>query len=130
MMDFDRTTMWNILSDSDAGNYYSRSTDEERQEFRQFFKSILSDNVVTIEFTKTDGSSRIMICTLSEQHGAEHKIANDQLDLFKAATQLTESEKTNQKKVNIDTQTVWDCESAAWRSFRWDRLKRVEFSIG
>jgi hypothetical protein len=29
-----------------------------------------------------------------------------------------------------DVCVVWDCEKSSWRSFRYDRLKRIEFSLG
>ena len=37
---------------------------------------------------------------------------------------------SSKKKPNDDVCVVWDCTQNAWRSFRWDRLKRIEFAIG
>jgi predicted DNA-binding transcriptional regulator YafY len=34
------------------------------------------------------------------------------------------------KKSNPNVCVVWDVNQAAWRSFRWDRVKKVQFDIG
>jgi len=38
--------------------------------------------------------------------------------------------KTTQKKANLEVCVVWDCNQQAWRSFRWDRIKRIAFTLG
>jgi hypothetical protein len=37
---------------------------------------------------------------------------------------------TRDKKTNNDVMPVYDMESDAWRSFRWDSVTQVEFTIG
>jgi hypothetical protein len=60
-----------------------------------------------------------MICTLSGEKGAKYAVNENKED----AT-------ASKKKPNDDVCVVWDCTQNAWRSFRWDRLKRIEFAIG
>lgn len=118
-MQFEQAQMWRRLQDK-PGNYYCQAAEPEREEFRKFFESLLFTGRATIEFTKTDGSSRVMICTLSEDHGAKYS-NND--------TNITKTPKSN-RKPTTDVRTVWDCEANAWRSFRWDSLLRVDYTIG
>jgi hypothetical protein len=110
-MNFEQSQTWRELT-NDAGNYYCQATESERVAMKQFMHGILTEGVVTVEFEKSDGSPRVMLCTLSETLGA------------KRVNTSTE------RAPNPDICVVWDCEQDAWRSFRWDRLKRIEFDVG
>ena len=110
----DKVDTWRILT-NEAGNYYAQSDEKERERFRVFLKEILHEGEVTVDFVKADGSERIMKCTLSEVHGAKYTVNENK-------------EKT--KKPNLDVCVVWDCNQSAWRSFRWDRIKKVTFDLG
>ena len=74
---------------------------------------LLRNNVVTVTFTKVDGSERVMKCTLLKEY-----IPN-------AATkgQNVVSEETTNLNMS-----VWDVEAADWRSFRINSVKSV--SVG
>ena len=115
----DQQRTWNHLSGA-PGNYYSSASDSERQIMRDFLKGLLNDGQVTVEFEKSDGSNRTMICTLNEEKGAKYTVNENKGDATDRKI----------KKPNPDVCVVWDCEQNAWRSFRWDRLKRIEFSLG
>lgn len=117
-MNFEETVMWNRLTDQ-AGNYYTEAVEEERETFRIWLKGLLHQGKVTVEFIKSDGSTRVMNCTLNEDFGAKYP-----------TKEKVVVENQAPKKVNNDTCPVWDCDSNAWRSFRWDRLKRIDFKIG
>lgn len=73
---------------------------------------MLVNGVATIEFTKKDGTDRIMKCTLSRS-----VIPID-------AQPKNESIPTKSE----EAQRVFDVEKNEWRSFRWDSLK--EYRIG
>jgi hypothetical protein len=118
-MTFEETVMWHRLSGT-PGNYYTQAAEPEREAFRVFLRSLLHDGKVTVEFTKSDGSTRAMICTLNEDFGAKYS-TNDT---------VVEGKERKAKKSNPDVCAVWDCEANAWRSFRWDRLKQIDFKIG
>ena len=117
---FEQQRVWNRLNDK-PGNYYEQSAEPEREQFRQFMKGILQDGPVLVEFIKADGSVRAMNCTLSEEHGAKYIMKENTVPVEKAHLP---------PKVNNDVCKIWDIDQNAWRSFRWDRLKRIEFSIG
>jgi hypothetical protein len=117
-MNFEETTMWQRLSNGDA-NYYTRAAEPERTAFRVWLKQLLQERLITVEFEKADGTVRTMVCTLNEAEGAKYIVNETQGDT-----------PVSKKKANDDVCVVWDCTQNAWRSFRWDRLKRIEFSIG
>lgn len=118
---FEQQQTWNRLN-GEPGNYYSQAAESERDEFRRFMKGILQDGPVLVEFLKADGSTRVMNCTLSETHGAIYKMTeNKEVPVERAHLPA---------KVNNDVCKIWDIEQGAWRSFRWDRLQRIEFKIG
>lgn len=72
-------------------------------------KNALHSGIVTVDFTKTNGETRQMRCTLRS-------------DMIPAAPIV---EGKAPKKENPDVQAVWDLEKGAWRSFRFDSLNSV-----
>ena len=77
---------------------------------RDEIKDILSKNVATVTFTKNDGTTRDMICTLRE----------DMLPV------VTEQAEKIPRKSNPDVLPVWDIEKNAWRSFRIDTVEFIK----
>ena len=110
-MTFEKDQIWRTLTD-DPGNYYCQASNFEREQFRQWVDGLLRDGEVVIDFVKADGEFRSMKCTLNEGLGAKY------------------SGNESKKKSNPDVCVVWDLNRGAWRSFRWDRLKKVQFDIG
>jgi hypothetical protein len=84
-------------------------------EARNWLKGLLKSEVVTLTFTKKDGTERKMVSTLSE-------------------SRIPKSEKSSEsagtRKYSDEAQPVYDVEAKGWRSFRWDSLSKLEFSIG
>lgn len=79
---------------------------------RDWLKGLLSNSVVTVTFTKTDGTERVMKCTLKQ----EEIIASEK--------------KTDRTKVvNEEVINVWDVEKGGWRSFRLDSITQVQASL-
>lgn len=68
----------------------------------------LNETICKIIFTKANGETRVMHCTLSEE------FLPSQVDLEEAI---------QKKAPNNDVLAVWDVEANGWRSFRWDSLK-------
>jgi len=84
--------------------------------FKKWLKSHLKFGPVTVTFTKKDGTERIMKCT-----------TNPTYILFKEPA-LVESKR--EKKINEDVMPVYDMEAGHWKSFRWDSIKSVSFTLG
>lgn len=105
--------MWQQLKD-DAGNYYCQAGETERQAMREWVRGLLQEREVTVDFEKADGAFRSMKCTLNQELGAKYTV----------------TETKTPKKPNLDVCVVWDMTQQAWRSFRWDRIKRIQFDLG
>ena len=112
-MNFEQTQTWRELTD-DAGNYYCQATEPERTAFRDWVRGVLKERAVTVDFEKATGEHRSMKCTLNQDLG----------------TKYTMTENKNPRKPNPDVCVVWDMNQQAWRSFRWDRVKRIQFDLG
>ena len=84
--------------------------------FKKWLTGHLKFGPVTLTFTKKDGSERIMKCT-----------TNPTYIMFKDPSIL---ESKSGRKVNDDVMPVFDLEAGGWRSFRWDSIKSVAFTIG
>jgi hypothetical protein len=72
-------------------------------------QNLLKKNIVSINFTKTNGEERTMQCTLRE-------------DVVRPHVKKTE----RVKKINEDILSVWDIEKDAFRSFRLENLKKYK----
>jgi hypothetical protein len=82
-------------------------------EGREWLRGLLRDEKVTITFTKKDETERVMVCTLKEE-----KIPSEK------------SPKNTGKSQSDDAIAVFDLEKQDWRSFRFDSVKKIEFSLG
>ena len=69
---------------------------------------LLRKEVVEVTFTKLDGDERVMTCTKS-------------FDVIPE-----ESRPKTDKESKAGTVTVWDLNAKGWRSFRYDRVTKVE----
>lgn len=83
------------------------------QSGKDWLKSILNDGVVTITFTKTDGTERVMKCTLDRKMVREPKVVHE----------------SRLRGVSPDVLPVYDIEARGWRSFRWDSITRVDIKL-
>lgn len=72
-----------------------------------YVKDLLVHGIVTVRFTKADGSERIMKCTLRK-------------DILPQPDYLT-----NLQAHDTERLAVWDIENEGWRSFRLDSIKAV-----
>ena len=88
-------------------NVFKTENEKER------LKGILREREVTVIFTKKDGTERIMKCTLAEQ-----KIPAEN------------APKGVERAKSDEAVAVFDLENNGWRSFRWDSLTNIEFTLG
>jgi hypothetical protein len=91
-------------------------SEKETEAFKQWLKGMLATNTVTVQFTKKDGTDRTMLCTTNSKLVPTFEI--------KETTELKK-----ERKVNDATMCVFDLESKAWKSFRWDSVKKVEVAL-
>lgn len=70
-------------------------------------RELLKTDIVTVTFTKKDGSKREMICTTISDY-------------------LPEISGNNASMPSDNLVTVWDLEQGGWRSFKFDSIKSIE----
>ena len=92
---------------------YTEMSEKDQKQFRKWLRGVLKMHETTIIFTKKDGSERKMRCTLNEN-----------------AIPSEKAPKNAGKSQSEDAIAVFDVEKSDWRSFRFDSVKKIEFSIG
>ena len=107
-----------MMNDKD-GQWYAQADETERQIFREWVNSVLRMHKTEVEFVKSDGTLRKMSATL------------DPLIVPPAPAPkvLAEGEVAKVKKANPEVCSVWDIEAQGWRSFRFDRVVNINFSL-
>ena len=91
---------------------YKEWSEEEQKLFRDWVRSHLKYGPTTIYFTKKDGTERKMLCTLKSDEVKDYEKKTDKV-----------------KSINEETCPVFDLDKNEWRSFRFDSVTRVEFTI-
>lgn len=91
---------------------YKGWSEDEKEVFRKWLISHLKYGPVTVYFTKKDGTERKMDCTLKEENIVQYEKKTDRV-----------------KTLNEETCPVFDLEKNEWRSFRFDALTKVEFTV-
>lgn len=76
---------------------------------RKWLLQLLSDGIISVKFTKKDGTDRSMVCTLSS------KVIPDEY--------APKGEAKREK--STEALAVFDVEKEGWRSFRWDSVKSI-----
>tara|TARA_B100000941_G_C28454266_1_gene526918 strand:+ start:578 stop:865 length:288 start_codon:yes stop_codon:yes gene_type:complete len=74
----------------------------------QILTEQLRNKILVVTFNKLDGDERVMTCTKS----------NDMIP--------EESRPKTDKPAKEGTVTVWDLKAKGWRSFKYDRVTKVE----
>ena len=83
--------------------------------FKKWLKGHLAYGPTTIVFTKKDGTERTMTCTTKSE--------------LVPAESIVEGVEKKEKKVNEEVIPVYDLDAKGWRSFRWDSVKQVRFTL-
>ena len=86
--------------------------DFKDEKSKDIVRKALRSQIIKISFEKKDGTIRDMSCTLMES-----KIPDDK------------KPKTSNTKQNPSVLPVFDVEKDAWRSFRWDSIKKIAFQL-
>lgn len=101
-------------------------TEKEVKLFKKWLKSHLAFGPVTIVFTKKDGSERVMECTTS---ATLVPLVEEKVHVTNTDNPIDFPAPKKEKKVNEEVMPVYDLESKAWKSFRWDSIKQVRFTL-
>lgn len=79
---------------------------------REALLTLLSNELVEVTFDKLNGDERTMICTLNKEY----------LPKPEKEDPLSQTKIRNLEEKSI---VVWDNTAQGWRSFRYDRIKKV-----
>ncbi|MCX7593132.1 MAG: SH3 beta-barrel fold-containing protein [Fischerella sp.] len=78
---------------------------QDINQIREHVIGLLDRGPVEITFTKVNGETRVMPCTLN-----------------KDLVPIHQSKGTREKRHSLEVQSVWCLDKKEWRSFRWDRF--------
>lgn len=91
---------------------YKGWSEDEKEVFRKWMVSHLKYGPVTVSFVKKDGTERAMKCTLNEESVTPYEKKTERV-----------------KTINEEICPVFDLEKNEWRSFRYDSITKVEFTL-
>ena len=110
------------------GTQYQEADEPTQELFRNWIRSLLNTNSATVTFVKADGTVRDMRCTLDHD-----KIPVQPAKPAPAVTGpvdgIVRESKKPRKAPDVHSLRVYDLEKQEWRSFRFDRLKKVTAEI-
>jgi hypothetical protein len=128
-MSWEQQEVFRLLK-SQPGTMYQESNETGRHIFRDWMRGLLDVSEVTVTFVKADGTLRDMRCTLNRDFiptqppKAEKPAKEAPVDGLRQDGFLRETKEAT-KPEESHTQKVFDLDAMAWRSFRYDRLKKV-----
>ncbi len=88
-------------------------TDKDWDKFTEWLKGMLTSSEGVITFTKSDGTERVMKCTLVPDQLPKVEIKED----------------AKPRKESTTNMRVFDLEKNEWRSFTIKKVKQVNFTI-
>jgi hypothetical protein len=128
-MSWEQQEVFRLLK-SQPGTTYQESDEQGRHIFRDWMRGLLDVSEVTVTFVKADGTVRDMRCTLDRDRippqppRAEKPAKEAPVDGFRPYGILGEAKEVTRPEES-HTQKVFDLDAGAWRSFRYDRLRKV-----
>ena len=122
-LDWEKAEVFRLLKNA-PGTQYQEADEAGQAEIRAWVKGLLITSEITVDFVKADGTERSMRCTLDSNRIPPVPAGT----IFKSSTAnpdgLTESRKPR-KQPDPHSVRVFDTEKGEWRSFRFDRLKKI-----
>jgi hypothetical protein len=128
-MSWEQQEVFRLLK-AQPGTLYQEADVEGRKYFRDWVRGVLEVAEITVTFVKADGTERDMRCTLDRDRippqppRAEKPAREEPVDGLRQNGFLGEAKEAKALEEN-HTQKVFDLDAGAWRSFRYDRLKKV-----
>jgi hypothetical protein len=102
-----------------------KNTENGMMEFQRWLNLELHRQILTVVFTKKDGTERTMRCTLNSIIIPESSTIV-KIDETHEPGAIRERKVT--RKPSPDVRTCYDVDSGAWKSFRWDSIKSVTYN--
>ena len=102
------------------GTQYQETDDAGKVIIREWIKSLLQKSTIKVTFVKADGTDREMLCTLNWDF-----IPSAAITPSSPVDGIVKESKKPRKEPDPHSLRVFDVEKQEWRSFRFDRLKKV-----
>jgi hypothetical protein len=93
---------------------------KEKLNEKEFITNLLRENVLLVNFTKKDGTERVMKCTLKEDMIPQ--------EMKPKKTEKVVSEDSVAVARPKESISVFDVDVVGWRSFRFDSVKDITFT--
>jgi hypothetical protein len=106
------------------GTQYQEADDQVKEQIREWVRGLLQNSEVTVTFTKADGTDRDMLCTLDHS-----RIPVSIVKPVQSVDGIVRESKKPRKEPDPHSIRVFDLEKQEWRSFRFERLKKVTATL-
>lgn len=120
------------------GTQYQEANDANKAIIRDWVRSLLQQQAITVTFVKADGTVRDMLCTLNADFIPTVSLPKgNAVSMAQAAVKTSISSSTiddllesvpntkPRKEPDPHSIRVFDLDKLEWRSFRFDRLQKI-----
>jgi len=126
--DFEMGGMWEKdelvrLLKGVPGTQYQEGDDQIKEQIREWVRGLLQNGEITVTFTKADGTDREMLCTLDHSR-IPVTVAKPQ-----SVDGIVRESRKPRKEPDLHSIRVFDLEKQEWRSFRFERLRKVTATL-
>jgi hypothetical protein len=112
---------------SQPGTQYQEADDQVKEQIREWVRGLLQNSEVTVTFTKADGTDRDMLCTLD--HSRIPVSVVKPISTTAPVDGIVRESRKPKKEPDPHSIRVFDLEKQEWRSFRFERLKKVTATL-
>jgi hypothetical protein len=126
-MSWEQQEVFRLLK-SQPGTMYQESDETGRHMFRDWMRGLLDVAEITVTFVKADGTLRDMRCTLDRGRIPPQPPKPEKPAREPSVDGIVREDREIAALIKPEenhTQKVFDLDASAWRSFRYDRLKKV-----
>ena len=109
------------------GTQYQEGDDQLKEQIREWVRGLLQNSAINVTFVKADGTERDMLCTLDGSR-IPVTVAKPVSTTAPVDGIVRESRKPR-KEPDPHSIRVFDLEKQEWRSFRFDRLRKVTATL-
>ena len=109
------------------GTQYQEGDDQIKEQIRSWVKGLLTNSEINITFTKADGTDRDMLCTLD--HSRIPVSVAKPVSTTAPVDGIVRESRRPKKEPDPHSIRVYDLEKQEWRSFRFERLKKVTATL-
>ena len=117
------------LLKAQPGTMYQEADETGRKYFRDWVRGVLEVTEITVTFVKADGTLRDMRCTLDRDRIPPQPLRELNKAPVDGIVREDQEIAALVKPEENHTQKVFDLDAGAWRSFRYDRLKKVSATM-